>query len=126
MQITVDLPERLYQHLQNLAEMSDRSVNEIIDSIMSLSLLPLHIPETDVPIEELSDDIILQLAESRMNPVQSELMSDLLNKQQAAELSQTEKDLLSMLVYIYEQGSLLKAQALRVAVQRGLREPLSP
>ena len=33
---------------------------------------------------------------------------------------------LDELMHVYEQGLLRKAQALRVAVQRGLREPLQP
>jgi len=55
---------------------------------------------TERPVEELSDDGVLALSELRLTDEQDEMMR------------------------LYEHGLLRKAQALKVAVQRGLREPL--
>ena len=60
-----------------------------------------------------------------MDDVQDRRMRHLLDLQQAA--GPTLKDHISLHVLItsYQDGLLRKAQALRVAVQRGLRPPLT-
>jgi hypothetical protein len=124
MRVTVTVPDRLYYHIQRLAKATGRSVADVMNSMMSVSLLPLSTPASDTPLEKLSDAEVMELADSRMNPAQNARMSELLDKQQAGEILDTEKDELSVLVYIYEQGSLLKAQAIYEAIRRGLREPI--
>ena len=42
-----------------------------------------------------------------------------------AKSSGSERDELSVLVYIYEQGSILKAKALHEAIRRGLHQPVN-
>jgi hypothetical protein len=50
----------------------------------------------------------------------------LLQKQQERALSAAEQTELVMLMQVYQQGVLRKAQALHEAVRRGLRTPLEP
>jgi hypothetical protein len=50
-------------------------------------------------------------------------LSALLAQQNAGTLTSEEKQELAALMHIYEQGLLLKAQALQAAVQRELLEP---
>jgi len=55
-------------------------------------------------------------------------MSELLTikvSDQVARFDSERRRQLSKLMRIYERGLIRKAQALRVAVERGLREPLS-
>ncbi len=125
MQVTVTVPDKLYYHIQRLAKASGRSVADVMNSMMSVSLLPLSSPAGEMPLEKLPDAEVLELADSRMNAAQNARMSELLDKQQAGEILGPEKDELSVLVYIYEQGSLLKAQAIYEAIRRGLREPIN-
>ncbi len=125
MQVTVTVPDKLYYHIQRLAKASGRSVADVMNSMMSVSLLPLSSPSGEMPLEKLPDAEVLELADSRMNAAQNARMSELLDKQQAGEILGPEKDELSVLVYIYEQGSLLKAQAIYEAIRRGLREPIN-
>ena len=49
-----------------------------------------------------------------------------MQKQQEGQLSDTERSELISLMQLYQDGLLRKAQALREAVRRGLREPLEP
>lgn len=124
MQVTVSVPDSLYHHIVRLAQASGRSVADVMNSMMSVSLLPLSNPAGAKPLEKLTNEEVLELANSAMNPVQNARMSELLDKQQAGEIDDLEKDELSVLVYIYEQGTLMKAKAIQEAVRRGLREPI--
>ena len=124
-QIVVDVPDRLYHHLVRLAKSSGRNVADLVASMMSVSFMPLSIPDSDTPLEHISDEEVMTLAESQMNPTQNERMTELLDKKQAGEISGSERDELSVLVYIYEQGSILKAKALHEAIRRGLHQPVN-
>jgi hypothetical protein len=66
---------------------------------------------TELPVEELPDEEVLAL-------------SELLSQNREDELESAGRRELDELMPLYEHGLLRKAQALRVAVQRGLREPL--
>jgi hypothetical protein len=50
----------------------------------------------------------------------------LLDHQQAGTLTSSEQAELVALMQVYQQGLVRKAQGLREAVRRGLREPLQP
>jgi predicted transcriptional regulator len=122
MQVTVNVPDSLYRHILRLAQASGRSAADVIESMMSVSLLPLSGKAAQMPLEKLTDEAVRELAQSQMNPVQSERLSELLEKQQAGQLSETEEAEKELLLYIYQEGSLLKAQALVEARRRGLVE----
>jgi len=77
-------------------------------------------------VEELSDTEVLALAELRLTPTQEATLSELLTRNREGTLDAEGRRELDELMRLYEHGLLRKAQALRVAVQRGLREPLQP
>ena len=122
MRVTVNVPVGLYFHLQRLAKASGRSVADVMNSMLSISLLPLDAPTDSASLEKLSDEDVRELAQSQMNAVQNARMSELLEKQQAGQLVDFEKDELEVLLYIYQEGSIRKAQALVEARRRGLVE----
>lgn len=57
---------------------------------------------------------------------QEATLGDLLARNREGTLDAEGQRQLDELMRIYEHGLLRKSQALRVAVQRGLREPLQP
>jgi hypothetical protein len=61
-----------------------------------------------------------------MAPGRDRRLSTLLHRQQAGKLSDMERSEMLALMQVYLDGLLRKAQALREAVRRGLREPLEP
>jgi hypothetical protein len=69
---------------------------------------------------------VLALADTQMEPAQDQQFSRLLNQQQAGTLTEAERSELLVLMQIYQETLLRKAQALHEAVRRGLREPLQP
>jgi len=68
-----------------------------------------------------SDQEVLAAADGGMPAAADERLSELLNRQQAGLLKDTEHAELTALMQLYQQGLLRKAQALREAVRRGLR-----
>jgi uncharacterized protein YnzC (UPF0291/DUF896 family) len=61
-----------------------------------------------------------------MPPADDRRLSELLDRQQASALTADERAELHTLMQTYQEGQLRKAQALREAVGRGLRERPEP
>lgn len=121
MQITVTVPDSVYQRAQRLAQLIDVKVETVLSMMLELSL-PRFVPDIDlsVPVETLSDDIVLSATQLRLIPEQSERHSHLLNQQQNASLTDTEKAELETLNRVYELGLVFQSQALAEATKRGL------
>jgi hypothetical protein len=97
----------------------------LVDTLI-LSLAPIATESGVLPaVSSLSDQDVVALSESRLQPQEDERLSELLDKQGEALLTADEQSELLGLIQIYQEGLLRKAQALQESVQRGLREPLS-
>lgn len=79
---------------------------------------------TERPVETLADEEVLALTELQLTREQQSRLNDLLERNREGGLDAGGQRQLDELMRAYEHGLLRKAQALRVAVQRGLREPL--
>jgi hypothetical protein len=73
----------------------------------------------------LPDDQVLALCDLQMEAVQQEELSDLLAGHREGHLGEAERARLDELMHLYRHGLVGKAQALKVAVERGLRPPLN-
>jgi hypothetical protein len=82
--------------------------------------------EDDPPLGTWSDAEVLAAADSMMSPEDGERLSELLDRQQAGELTEAERPELTSLMQMYQVGQLRKARALAEAVRHGLRERLQP
>lgn len=78
----------------------------------------------DLPIDTLSDEEILALCDSQMEEDEQILLNELLSAQREGELTQTQRETLDELMSRYRHGLVRKAEALKIAVARGLRQPL--
>lgn len=76
------------------------------------------------PTDELSDEDVLALCDTQMPEDDQELMSELLWRQREEQLDAKDRPRLEQLLDVYRHRLLRKAEALRVAVSRGLRPPL--
>jgi len=130
--IALSLPDSVYSRAQQLAQLSDRDITDVLTEAITLSLSPVGIP-SDIqgdsilkPIASLSDTEVIALSELHKEPESDRRSSELLEKQQAGTLTETERPELWRLMQTYQTMLLRKATALRVAVERGLREPLTP
>jgi hypothetical protein len=79
----------------------------------------------ELPVESLPDDQVLTISEMQMDVAQQEELSDLLARNREGLLGDVERVRLDELVQIYRRGLVRKAQALKVAVERGLKPPLN-
>ena len=118
-QITLNLPDEVYHQAELLAQQRHRSVSEILVETLEIFLLP-----TSKPVSELSDAEVIAQTQLRLQPIQEQRLSELLDRQQSGTITSVERDELQALIHIYETRLLRQAQALNEAVQRGLLEPL--
>src|SRR5262245_22678416 len=125
-QVTVTLPDDVYEGVERLAQINGRDVADVLATALAISLSPLVEQPSEPEIEALSDEAVLALADSRMDDAQNARMSALLEKQQAASLNPIEQHELSLLLFVYHEGSIRKANALAEAIRRGLKAPLQP
>jgi hypothetical protein len=76
-------------------------------------------------LELLSDTELLGVCDTQMSPEQQEELSAMLERHREGLLSTDESARLEELMRLYRAGLVRKAQALKVAVIRGLRPRLS-
>lgn len=84
----------------------------------------LKSPMSEMPVETMSDEEVLALFDSQLSDDQQSALNDLLEQNREDKLDADGKRKLDELMRLYERGLLRKSQALQVAVQRGLIEPL--
>ena len=80
----------------------------------------------EVAPETWSDVEVRAGTDVQMPVAEDQRLSDLLQRQQAGSLTDAERGELASLIGLYQRLLLRKAQALREAVRRGLRDPLEP
>lgn len=116
-QVTIQVSDHVIQQAAQIAARTRQSTEAVLSGLIESSI-------AELPVELLSDDEVLALSEMRMSEEQDVALSDLLARQREGQLDAEGRHHLSELMQIYEKGLLRKSQALRVAVERGLREPL--
>lgn len=124
MQVTVNLPEETYRRAKRLAQLTRRDVADILADTLFLSLPALAEGKTPV-VQDMTDAQVIALTELQLSAVEDERLSELLDKQQAGDLTDDERPDLNRLMQVYQEGLLLKSEALAEAVSRGLLSPLS-
>lgn len=128
-QITLTLPDEIYRRAEHFAQLISRDVADVLTEAIALSLSPISLQATSThstefkPVASLSNKEVIALTELQMEPDSDQRLSELLYKQQAGTLTDTERTQLWVLMQLYQEKLLLKTQALREAVERGLREP---
>lgn len=124
-QVAITLPEPIYQQAKRLARLTNCNVSELLTEAITLSLVPVTAAsENDPPVAALPDQEVLALTRLELPAAQDRQLSRLLHRQQAGKLTASQRTELIVLMQVYQEGLLRKAQALREAVQRGLIEPL--
>ena len=118
-QMTIRVSDEVVRHAAHVAAQTQRRIEDVLADWLERVI-------TEIPVEELSDAEVIALAELQLTSEQQTLLSDLLAHNREGTLDTEGRHQLETLMHIYEHGLLRKAQALRVAVQRGLRAPLEP
>lgn len=125
-QITITLPDEVYQRAERFARLANRDVASVLADTIQLSIPSVRADILDLePISDLANEQVLALTELQMEPDQDARLSELLDRQQSGLLTENERSELQALMQIYQEGLLRKATAISEAVKRGLMEPLS-
>ena len=124
MQVVVNLPEDTYHRTKRLAQLTRRDLGEVLADTLTLSLPSLAEGQI-TSVQDMTDEQVLVLTELRLSDEEDERLSDLLDAQQAGDLSDDEHSELARLMQRYQEGLLLKSEALADAVTRNLIPPLA-
>ena len=119
MEISVNLPEGLYENVSNLARAKKKTVAEFVKNAVRKAVND----ETDISessLADCSDQEVLFLANAKMSEVENARMSELLEKQREDMISPLERNELETLLRVYQVGNLRKAQGIYEAIRRGL------
>jgi hypothetical protein len=130
--VTLSIPEPLYQHLKQRADQARRSVEEetlevLAGAVPASSTLPEGLTEIVTMLQTLDDASLWQAARSRLPAEISRELEALHFKQQRAGLTASEQQELAALLRQYEQQMLIRGQAAALLKQRGhdVREIIS-
>lgn len=119
MEISVKLPNNLYQGVSNLAKTKKKSISEIIKGAVK-KVIAEEYESLERPLADCSDAEVLAVANMKMSKDQSERQSELLYKNQADTLTPLERNELESMILVYQVGNLRKSQGIAEAVLRGL------
>ncbi len=125
-QVVLNLPDETYERAAQYAAYAKREVAEIIAAALASTLPSRDAINQLRSINKLPDSDVLALTKLRMEPQADRRLSELLDRQQAGELTDVEQAELAALMRNYEMGLLRQSQALAEAVRRGLIPPLQP
>ena len=124
-QVTISLPEDVYQRAERFSRLINRDLASVLADTVGTSLPPLSDQVEALPvIAELSDQAVLDLADSTLPAQQDQRLSELLEKQREGELVADEPQELEALMQVYNEGWLRKTAGVVEAVQRGLMNPM--
>ncbi len=123
---TLVIPNEIYQRAEYIARKSGRDATDLISELLGTVLPSLQAQLDDRPVKSLSNDEVIALAMSKMDPTLNERMNDLMWFQDERELSSMEAVELESLLEISRTGQDRKAEALVESMERGLKLPKLP
>ena len=115
--VTLNIPEEVAHQAQAIAASTQRPVEDVLTEWLDRAA-------AEVPVEQLPDHEVRTLARLQMSEDQQAELNDLLDSQREASLTKSQQARLDALMQIYRRGLVRKAQAVKVAVDRGLMPPL--
>lgn len=115
--ITISVSEQVATFASKMAAHKRQPIEKVLSDLLESAV-------NETPVESLPDEDVLALSEMTLPEEQDAMLSNLLTRQREGQIDSEGRRQLGELMRIYENGLLRKAQALRVAVERGLREPL--
>lgn len=116
--ITLELPDKIVENAQQTAEQTQRSLAEVL-------LTWLDRAADESPIAGLSDEQILSLTKLQMDEASQSELSELLAQNREDSLDTPSSQRLEQLMGVYRYNLVRKAEAFKVATERGLIPPLN-
>lgn len=116
--ITLQVPERVTVTARQVASRTHRRVEDVLLDWLDRSA-------EDLPVEMLPDEDVLSLAASQLPDNEQQELSSLLAMNREGTMDARQQIRLEQLMQVYRHGLVRKAQALQVAVERGLLPQLN-
>lgn len=123
-EITLNLPEPVYDQIRRAAERAHRSINDVLIEVVIAAAPTLDTPMGPLQsalaqLAYLNDAALWQAARSTMPPTQRERLEELHDKQQREGLTVEEQEEDQALLALYRETMLIRAQATVLLKQRG-------
>lgn len=115
--VTLQIPANLAQKAKELAQKQQQSFEDTLIDLISQGVAAS-------PLTLLSDKKLLEVCALQMDNQQQDNLYELLAKQKENTLGSVETEELERLMQIYRHGMVQKARAIRLAVERGIMQPL--
>lgn len=119
MEITLNLPENVYRNFTKLAEKKHRPIEEVITERLRDDFSAESVDYVEV-VSRWSDDAVLALAKLKMPSLQSDRMSELLDRLQKGVITETEERELEVYTELSQISTVRKGHGIVEAVRRGL------
>lgn len=121
---TVQLPEGVFQKLQRAAELTYRSIDEILESTINATLvappdLPPVLANELAAMNLLSDAALWAATHPSISPAEQQRLQQLNHLAGERTLSEAEAAEQTALLAVYHRSVLRRAQALAILLQRG-------
>jgi predicted DNA-binding protein len=120
-EVTLTLPDTLFERAQLWARQSERPVAEFLTEAIESSLQPLG--QAPHPLAEWTGEEVLSASACHLTDKDDQRLSELLALQREGGLAKSEDGELNRLMLLSQEGLVRKAMGLREAVRRGLRKP---
>lgn len=124
MTMQVTLSDKMYRYAEFFAQITGQSIVEVLEDGLMHMISGVDEDSVAEIMTKLPDDEVIYFAESKMDHVQNQRMSELLQTQQAGQIDDAGREELESLLKIYDKGTMIKSYALNEAIQRGLRPPI--
>ncbi len=119
MEVTINLPDRVYSNVVDLAKKTSRRVDEFIADKIQESYSVEYV-ENEQLLSDWSNEDVLALANLKLPPTQDKRLSQLLEKQRESNITMNEKVELEGLMGLYNLANIRKSEGIVEAVKRGL------
>lgn len=126
--VAVRLPAPIYRRLKRVAEITYRSVEDVLASTVDAALpldpdLPTDIADGIAAMQLMNDDALRAAAESSLTQAQQRRLQQLTEFGGQRQLLASEQAELEHLLALYDQSVLRRAKALAILSQRGYELP---
>lgn len=122
--VNVRLPESLFQRLQHIADITHRSVEDVLMTTVNAALpatpdIPVELANDLAAMALFSDESLKAAAQSFLSASQQKRLTQLTHAGGKRNLTKAEKGELQSLLDLYDHAVLRRAKALAILAQRG-------
>ncbi len=122
--VSIQVPEALFRRLEHIAEITHRSVEDILISTVSSALspdpnLPAEVADELAAMSMFNDDALWAASEASMSRAQQERLRQLNDTVDVRSLTEAETKELEHLLALYDRAVLRRARALALLAHRG-------